>query len=176
MSDKVLTPKAAFTAINPGYNREIVTKAWVSVPEKQIKDCKFTSYNALWDTGASNSVVTPKVVKQLGLTPSGRVQTHHAGGTSDVNTYKITLMLPNNVIIPNINVSECAEQDGRFDVIIGMDVITLGDFTISGQGAKRMVSFSMPSAFSVDYVQIVNTIHKTTGYKPPVSNEPIPLT
>lgn len=176
MSEKVFAPKAAFTATNPAFSREIVTNAWVALPRKNVNDCQFTKYNALWDTGATNSVVTPKVVKDLGLIPIGVGHSQHAGGMSDVNIYMVTLMLPNNVIIPNIRVSECVEQGGRFDVIIGMDVITLGDFTISGQGNKRMVSFSMPSAFNVDYVQIVEEIRKMTGWKPPVLDEPIPLT
>ena len=175
MSEKISAPKAAFTATNPAFCKEIVTNAWVAVPAKQVNDCKFIQYNALWDTGATNSVVTPRVVKEMGLIPIGMGQSRHAGGVSDVNIYMVTLMLPNNVIIPNVKVSECAEQEGRFDVIIGMDLITLGDFTISGQGNKRMVSFSMPSAFNVDYVQIVEHIRKMTGWEPPVTDEPIPL-
>ena len=171
MSDKVFAPKSAFTVSNPSFNREIVTNAWLSVPTKQLSECNFFRYNALWDTGATNCVITPKVVKELGLVPIGIGESHYAGGISKVNLYMITLMLPNNVVIPNIKVSECTEQEGRFDIIIGMDVITLGDFTISGQGNKRMVSFSMPSAFSVDYVQIVETIRKMTSEKAVISNE-----
>ena len=176
MSEKVFAPKAAFTATNPIFKREIVTNVWVAIPVKNVNDCKFSQYNALWDTGATNSVITPKVVKDLNLIPIGMGQSRHAGGVSDVNIYMVTLMLPNNVIIPNVKVSECAEQEGRIDVIIGMDVITLGDFSISGQGDRRMVSFSMPSAFNVDYVQLVEDIRRMTGWTPPKTDEPLPLT
>ncbi len=161
MSENKALPKTAFTIVNPAFCREIITNSWCAVPSKDISKSKFSKYNALWDTGATNSVVTPKVVKELGLVPIGEGETLHAGGVSRVKVYLITLLLPNNVLIPNIRVSECADQAGRFDIIIGMDVITLGDFSISGQGIKRMLSFSMPSSFSVDYVHILNLMNQT---------------
>ena len=40
-----------------------------------------------------------------------------------------------------------------------MDIISLGDFAITGQGERRMVSFCMPSTLMVDYVSIANNIN-----------------
>lgn len=40
-------------------------------------------------------------------------------------------------------------------MIIGMDIISLGDFSISGQQQRRMVSFCLPSSVYVDYVQML---------------------
>ena len=153
-------PRFAFTSVNPFYNREIITLADVSKPSKDIQSADFYKYKALWDTGATNCVITPKVVKELGLVPSGVSQNRHAGGMSDVNIYYVDLRLPNNIVIRGVRVSECADQAGRFDLIIGMDVISLGDFSITGQGTRRMVSFCMPSSVSIDYVPIANALNK----------------
>lgn len=68
-----------------------------------------------------------------------------------VNTYLVDIALPNRILLPGVRVSECAEQNGRFDMIIGMDIISLGDFAITGQGQRRMVSFCLPSISVIDY-------------------------
>lgn len=151
--------KLAFSATNPQFHREIITFAGITKPQKDGK-FEIKQYNALWDTGATNSVITPKVVNDLGLIPISYTNVCHAGGNSKVKVYLVNIVLPNNIIIPNVRVSECADQAGRFDMIIGMDIISLGDFSISGQGSKRIVSFCMPSSFTLDYVSITKEHNK----------------
>lgn len=160
MNQPIKHPHFAFTTINPMYNREIITIAKAAQPQREINIDDFHTYKALWDTGATNSVITPQVVKELNLVPIGVSQNRHAGGISNVNIYLIDICLPNNIIIPRVRVSECADQAGRFDFIIGMDIISLGDFSITGQGTRRMVSFCMPSALQIDYVGIANQINE----------------
>lgn len=144
------------------YNREIITLSDAAKPVKDMSQTKFVKYKALWDTGATNCVVTPRVVRELGLIPAGISQNRHAGGISDVSIYYIDLRLPNNIVIKGVRVSECADQAGRFDIIIGMDIISLGDFSITSQGNRRMVSFCMPSAVAIDYVPIANAMNQQT--------------
>lgn len=50
-----------------------------------------------------------------------------------------------------VPVSE-AELNG-FDVLIGMDIITLGDCSITNVNGKTVFSFRIPSTETVDYVQ-----------------------
>lgn len=156
---QVREPHYAFTTVNPTYNREIIILSKAAKPVRERDLSNFKDYKALWDTGATNSVITPKVVTELGLVPAGVSKNRHAGGVSDVNIYYVDICLPNNIIIPQVKVSECADQAGRFDLIIGMDIISLGDFSISGPGNRRMVSFCMPSTFQLDYVQIANDMN-----------------
>ena len=42
---------------------------------------------------------------------------------------------------------------GGFDSLIGMDIITLGDFTITNFKGKTCMSFRVPSQHEVDYVK-----------------------
>lgn len=45
------------------------------------------------------------------------------------NVYLINLYLPNSVAIPMVRVTELPLIG--FDLLVGMDIITIGDFTIS---------------------------------------------
>lgn len=51
-------------------------------------------YTGLWDTGATGTVITKKIVEELGLIPTGFANTFHANGNSIVNTYLINVALP----------------------------------------------------------------------------------
>ena len=42
------------------------------------------------------------------------------------------------------------------DVLIGMDIITQGDFIITNQSNKTVMSFRIPSLTTIDYVVEVN--------------------
>ncbi|MGH8434683.1 MAG: aspartyl protease family protein, partial [Pseudomonas sp.] len=113
--------------------------------------------SALWDTGASKSVISPAVVSALALTPVGSTQINHFGGITTKPTYMVSLWLPNRVGITGILAAEF-DQGGAtgFEVIIGMDVITLGDFSLTNVGGRTCMSFRTPSIQEVDFVAAHN--------------------
>lgn len=148
-------PTFAFTTTNPRFVREIITEAEVSIPHVGNPTAEFIKTSALWDTGATNSVITPLLVDKLGIKSITQIRSLHAGGESIADVYMIDIVLPNKLVIPNVKVSKCAEQGGRFGIIIGMDIISMGDFSISGQYPRRMVSFCLPSSIHVDYVRLL---------------------
>ncbi len=104
----------------------------------------------LWDTGASGTVVSKAVVDKLGLKPIGKSKVFHANGESIVNVYAINLFLPNQVGFQFVKVTEGIFNN--FDLLIGMDIITTGDFSITNVGEKTTFSFRMPSVKEVDFV------------------------
>src|SRR5690242_8175241 len=55
------------------------------------------AFQALWDTGATNSVITQSVVTACGLQPIGIVQVGGVHGQQNANVYLISLLLPNSV-------------------------------------------------------------------------------
>lgn len=152
----------AFTSVNPSYNNAIITDAFIGLPTKDNNNRKMIKVKALWDTGATSSVVTPHVVSALGLQAVGVIKTLHAGGEGMAKTYFVDIALPNKILLQGQKVTACAEQNGRFDIIIGMDIISLGGFSITGQGNRRKVSFCVPSAVDVDYVSIFGRTKKDT--------------
>jgi hypothetical protein len=105
----------------------------------------------LWDTGATGSCVTHSTAKALGLIPTGKVISNHAQSQSTVSTYLVNIFLPNNLVVSNVRVTECADTPS-FGAIIGMEVITTGDFCITNVGGKSVVTFRMPSIKTMDFV------------------------
>jgi uncharacterized protein YchJ len=133
-----------------------------------------TKTTSLWDTGATNSVITKSVAKMLGLTPIDKVRVQHAGGISEENVYLISIYLPNAITVPAIRVTE--DNQGHFGIIIGMDIISLGDFSISNYNGNTTFTFRMPSVQEIDFVadhnefQKKNLINKSAS---PFSQKPI---
>lgn len=121
----------------------------------------------LWDTGASGTVITKRVVDELDLKPIGQAKVFHANGESIVNVYAINLFLPNQVAFQFIKVTEGVLNG--FDLLIGMDIITNGDFSITNVGGKTTFSFRVPSVKEVDFVKEINL----QPSKPIISNKPI---
>lgn len=107
---------------------------------------------AIWDTGATGSVITKKISKALGLIPTGFAQVNTANGQVTQNTFTIDVGLPNGVIIQGITVTEADGLSGGCEALIGMDIISLGDFSITNHNGKTCMSFRVPSGHEIDYV------------------------
>ena len=140
-SSKKISPESHPTAIFFDYKKKIfaiITKCGIKDPHRDGQ--AFAEYNAIWDTGATNSAITPGLAASLGLLPTGKAQFEGAFGGKTTNTYDIEVELPNNNIIKNINVGEI-EPAHDSDIVIGMDIIGRGDFAISG---GRFFSYCTP--------------------------------
>ncbi len=109
-------------------------------------------WSAIWDTGATKSCITQRVVDDLHLISVGQTEMGTASGTATVDTYYVDIGLPNRIIIPNILVS-CANLGRDLDVLIGMDIISLGDFAITNVGGKTTFSFRFPSVSEIDFIK-----------------------
>jgi hypothetical protein len=79
---------------------------------------EITFKQALWDTGATGSVLTKATVKELNLTPTGITKVNHAGGSSVSNTYLVNLFLPNKFAVIGVTVSECDDIAGQGNRIL----------------------------------------------------------
>ncbi|KAA6307265.1 hypothetical protein EZS27_041067 [termite gut metagenome] len=75
----------------------------------------------------------------------------HAGGESIVNTYLVNILLPNQVVVYSRCVTEGIINGA--DVLIGMDIIARGDFTLSSKGGKTKFCFQLPSTHDFDFAQ-----------------------
>jgi predicted aspartyl protease len=117
-------------------------------------------YTAIWDTGATNSVISKKIVEELNLKPINKVKIHHASGMSVANVYLINIGLPSKVMIGNLEVSDAdlSDQIGIPDedqmrVLIGMDIIGTGDLAVTNADDKTTLSFRFPSLREIDFVE-----------------------
>ena len=128
----------AFTKEEKGLINVLKTQVVITIDKKinpnyvKIKD----NYTAIWDTGATNTVISEKLAQKLNLTPIGKANVSTAGGIIEVNKYVLGLKLPNNLQ----------------DFLIGMDIINLGDFSVTNLNGKTTFSFRYPSCETIDYV------------------------
>ena len=106
-------------------------------------------FRGIWDTGATGSVITQNVVDALGLKPIDAVFFSHANGTSETEEYVVDFKLPNGVDILSLCVIRGTFDD--YDLLIGMDIISRGDFSISNFNGKTMFGFRMPSVADVNF-------------------------
>lgn len=117
---------------------------------------------AIWDTGATSSVITQRVVDACGLVATGIAQVQVVDRVVQSETYLVNIGLPDRVLITAVRVSKGAFVGG--DILIGMDVMTKGDFAVTNYNGTTVFSFRIPSAMRLKFV-------KLTG--PPSATEPI---
>ncbi len=175
----------SFTATSKnGRQKELKTPCTVfpphrpeAMPPAQLKTIKGVNCQCLWDTGASSSCISKNLAEKLGLKQVGVAQSFTAAGLTLAKTYVVNIGLPNHVQIPMVMVSE-AVLNG-FDVLIGMDIITLGDFSITNVDGRTIFSFRVPSTETIDYVKQDNQKAKAAhtpliAQKTPGRNDPCP--
>lgn len=147
----------SFTLSSNGILRALITKAGICAafdPENPPNPKPpFTDFNAVWDTGATNSVISQRVVDACGLKPIGMAKVRTAGGECVCEVFIVNIRLPNNVAFPHIRVTKA--DMGATDVLIGMNIITKGDFAVTHKDNKTCFSFRIPSAEKIDFVKPV---------------------
>jgi predicted aspartyl protease len=119
---------------------------------------KTQQHVALWDTGATNSVICKSVASAMGLQPISARKMHTANGDNVSNVYLVDLALPNNVILEAMQVSEAdfTTFNPTVHMLIGMDVINLGDFSITNYKGDTVMNFRLPSFEEHDFVLHAN--------------------
>lgn len=107
-------------------------------------------YKAVWDTGATSTCISVALANNLKLEQVGVCTSNGITGSAECRTFLISLYLPNGVVIPELEVSDC-EGDIGCDVLIGMDVIGMGDFAVSNLGHTTF-TYRVPSVQEIDFV------------------------
>ena len=88
--------------------------------------------DAIWDTGANASAISLSTARKLGLMPVQTAFFTTANGRCEMPMYMVDMILPNgheikDVMVSGLNLSIC-------DALVGMDIITLGDFHLTNDG------------------------------------------
>lgn len=145
----------AFVAKRPGLVNILMTQVWISLPLTERKDAR--EFVGIWDTGATHSVITRKVVDALGLKPITQVKVNHVGGEGYSNVYLVSIALPSNVNVRGVRVTEGKlPLRSNANVLIGMDIISHGDFAVTNFNGKTTFSFRTPSIEEIDFVSKAN--------------------
>jgi hypothetical protein len=148
----------AFDAEYSGIPRELTTAANI-FPYPTFQNKKGVVTSVIWDTGATYSSLSPKIVQELGLKTIDTIVVHGVNNATKAA----------DVVIASITLSDSITFTGkRFsvieipgaDVLIGMDIIMLGDFAISNGEGKTRFSFVMPPFMNkISFTEKANDIN-----------------
>jgi predicted aspartyl protease len=141
-------PKPIYNVFKVEYNgiaRELSSEVAIADP---LSGKRLTLKRVIWDTGATNCVLNHGVADKLGLQPTGQMQVMTANGQAIASTFLINIILPplnaeKQVRIIDINAAE-GDLGPDTDMLIGMDVISIGDFAVENDGGKTCYSFCLP--------------------------------
>ncbi|SFN32510.1 Aspartyl protease [Nitrosospira briensis] len=117
-------------------------------PANGVPDCATIQFNACWDTGATKSVITQRVVEACGLKSIRAIKPILLQGVDGFErsaAYVINLSLPDKVTFHNFTVVSKNPGNVWWDVLIGMDIISTGEFSIRSVNGKTEWSFSYAS-------------------------------
>ena len=108
---------------------------------------------ALWDTGANCCAVSEDVVKDLSLIKTGETNLLTPGGSKRANTYLVDhIFLPNAVVVHDVKVTDSEIGTQGIGLLIGMNIISLGDFLVCNSNGHTVFSFRTPSEPIPDFV------------------------
>jgi hypothetical protein len=110
------------------------------VPPAQPQGKKYT---ALYDTGATHSAISPKVVADLQLASIGAANVGVGGGNLITTSHLVNIGLPNRVMFPMMRVAQVALHQ-EIDALIGMDILGVGDFTVTHYRGTTTFSSVVP--------------------------------
>lgn len=127
----------------------------------------------IWDTGATNSVITKSSATSLGLIPLEKAIVNGVHGPKEVNVYYVNITLNNENITLNERVTECEELSSNHDtgMLIGMNIIQKGDFAITNFQGKTTMTFRVPSLQIMDFVNGIKTSQPLVKDKIPGRND-----
>jgi predicted aspartyl protease len=162
----------ALTSNNTGIARSIITPVEIKNIFSTIK----VSTKGIWDTGATGSVITKSTASALGLLPVKRTRVRGVHGNKEVNVYYVNITLNNKNITLNTQVTECDElsADNSVGMLIGMNIITMGDFAVTNYQGQTTMSFRVPSLQKIDFVTSIKIGQQIIKTKIPGRNDPCP--
>lgn len=132
------------TSIFPTVQRTVLVDCIVGQPDdiNPIRDSKSVICHGLIDTGAEISAISTRVVEHLGLVATGSQEVTAANKHTDVvDTHIVNVGIGGDVRFPLIQVS-CLDMDDE-DMIIGMDLLSMGDLVISNSLGHTVFMFKI---------------------------------
>ena len=143
---------SALFAESPKIASELSCRVWIQPASTTNDNGKEMAARAIWDTGATHSSINPHLASSLGLVSIDTIRVDTAGGeTKDCDVYLIDLRLPNGILIADVAVAGL--DIGKDDFLIGMDVISRGDFAVSNFAGKTCYTFRVPSAGRINFME-----------------------
>jgi predicted aspartyl protease len=150
----------AFTVLFDKITNELTspTKIWSEFVTGKPVNTQPIEATALWDTGAIATCIKPWLKDKLNLRLLN-TQTLLAGVGGEINAH-VTLV--NIQLMCDVEIYDCpvyvADFPGDEDILIGMDIINMGDFVVCDTDGKTSFSFAIPPLPErTNFVEMVKT-------------------
>lgn len=136
----------AYTAYFPIFRDRIASL--VNVSSMRDGSTRPVPFRCLWDTGASISLVSPRVADTLRLDVLDESITIRTGLGSrskvDIRMAYLHVVLGAIPLPLKVGVVDMPSSDTDIDVVLGLDLISQGSFAISYDGGQLLFSFCYP--------------------------------
>ena len=139
--------KNAFTIEYDEIRLRAISKITISNEGSSVED------DVKWDTGSSTSCTSTKIAEDLGLLPVRKATVFSADSVTETSAYRVNITLPNGYICNDMLVFGVALKNHNVDALIGMDIITQGDFSVSNYNGKTTFTFRTPSQGIIDFTK-----------------------
>ena len=128
--------------------------------------------NGIIDTGANASVISNNIAERLNAIPQTFTKVHTAS-EQNVTTplYEADIEICGKVKISGLMVTSGALLDGT-ECLIGMDILSKGDLSVTNFDGKTCVSFRIPSLQCIDFVKTSKSSNPFVSTKIPGRNDP----
>lgn len=152
-----------FFASYEGITNELTTPVNVlpaSIMGRRSDSCVI-EVTALWDTGAVGTCIKPWLKDSLNLRLlSTSTLLEGVGGNVRAYMAFINIQLAHNIEIEDC-LAHIAEFPGNADILIGMDIISMGDFAVCNTNNVTSFSFVIPPfPDRINFIDKADTINK----------------
>lgn len=100
--------------------------------------------NALWDTGSTESLISEKIVKMIEPILKNKSKYVTRDVVIECETYAVSLSLSDEITFRDVLMKKADLSDKNVDIIIGMDIISRGDFEIRNYNNLVEFAFKIP--------------------------------
>lgn len=115
------------------------------------------TYWAKIDTGANTSCISDNVIQALELEAVRLIEVQTNQGTQRKNQYIVDIYLPNRIRFTPINaMGIMTNTESGYDCIIGMDILSNTDISISYANNETLFSLRIPASGGIDFVQMID--------------------
>ena len=107
----------------------------------------------MWSTGVARSQLSRQLIEELALEAIVKEENN-----KQQLFYSLDVYLPNRVRMAKVQMTEINQSLPHPDIecVIGMDIISLGDCSVSHSDGNTFFSFRVPSLGGIDYVEKSN--------------------
>ena len=100
--------------------------------------------NVLWDTGSTESLISEKIVKMIEPILKNKSKYVTRDVVIECETYAVSLSLSDEITFRDVLMKKADLSDKNVDIIIGMDIISRGDFEIRNYNNLVEFAFRIP--------------------------------